>query len=116
MKIAHATALALVSWYLMVPPVESCMGAFSGHSCPTLPLSQWQIKATRSSAEKCEQVQQTLNEKGQSYLVEIGAANRPHDMRMYTDEASARSMVAAQCVASDDPRLKSKGSSGNTSN
>ena len=116
MRIAHATALALVSWYLMVPPLESCMGAFSGHSCPALPLSQWQVKATRGSPEKCEQLQQEWNEKGQLYLVEMGASNRPHDMRMYTDEASARTMVAAQCVASDDPRLKSKGPSGNTSN
>jgi hypothetical protein len=103
----HAAALALVGWYLMVPPVESCIGAFSGGACNPTPLVKWRIVAPYDSLSGCENVKARWVEKGQMYL-EMEASNGSRTMRMSVNEASATTDMAVTCIASDDPRLKGK--------
>ena len=68
MKLRDAAALALVGWYLITPPIEICVGAFSGGSCAQMPFSKWQIRATSDSLAKCEKIKAVWIEKGQMYL------------------------------------------------
>jgi hypothetical protein len=49
----HAAALALVGWYLMVPPVTS-----DGRTQKDAPLSRWYIASNFETKEECEQVRQ----------------------------------------------------------
>ena len=104
MKLRHAAALALVGWYLMVPPNQAgwaCGQSFAAvlshqlfgtgddklcahySSLPDLdaPLSQWhQAGEPFETLSECEEVRdKRLKEPG---------------------------MMLAKCIASDDPRLK----------
>jgi hypothetical protein len=53
MKARHAAALALVGWYLMLPPVIS-----DGRTRKDAPLSRWYIFSSFETKEECEQVRQ----------------------------------------------------------
>ena len=64
MKLRHAVALALVGWYLIVLPVESCNGAFSGHPCDLPPLVKWRTVWTYDSLSACEKSKDVWVEKG----------------------------------------------------
>jgi hypothetical protein len=102
----HAAALALMVWYLMAPPIESCNGVFSGGSCNQTPLAEWRIVKTYDALSRCENVKAIWVEKGQMYLVEMDASSRSRTTRMAPDEASATTETEATCVISNDPRLK----------
>jgi len=108
MNLRHATAFAFVGWYLMVPSVESCTGAFSGGACHQVPLEKWQIVGTYDSPSGCEKVKSLWIEKGQMYLADMEASNRSRTTRMSLDEASATTDMAAICITGADPRLKEK--------
>jgi hypothetical protein len=93
MKSRHAAALALVGWYLMVPPLTN-----NGRSTDTrTALSTWQVLKSLASAPECEaernQLQHDANEQPNkdknTLLAQYIAAH-------------------SQCIASDDPRLKEK--------
>jgi hypothetical protein len=77
MKPRHAAALALVGWYLMVPPSEHV----------NLPISRWNHIASFDTADKCE-ADRVNSEKG----------NRD-------DPAKHKLILLSECIASDDPRL-----------
>jgi len=108
MKLRHAAVLALVGWYLMMPPIESCLGAFSGGSCEQTPLAKWQIRVTRDSLEECEKSKAVWIEKGRMYLGESDARSRTRGLRMAPNEADFLADTEAICVATDDPRLKNE--------
>jgi hypothetical protein len=88
-SIRHAAALAIVGWYMMMPP--------SGRDFPTgnvdAPLTQWSKRATtfRDQAE-CEHVLDRIRRN-------TNAKNKQSAVRYYKQ---------AQCVSADDPRLKPK--------
>src|SRR5271166_2192804 len=101
----HAAALALVGWYLMVPPQPllnkpSHLGPSAlnpnGQDLPytiglpdrDAPISQWHSVGSFDSAAECK------------------AALNGSEKRYSHDEAMMRSLFDAQCIASDDPRLK----------
>lgn len=107
MNLHHAAALALVGWYLMVPPTlaeTSCSGIFST-------LDRWMNKAAHDKA--CEDQSKIVNSKAPisewhefmffeslaecEALRQRGSALRPSDP-----------LFSAQCIASDDPRVKQK--------
>jgi hypothetical protein len=90
MKLRHAAALALVGWYLMVgfspfPPKVTPQPLHPGETEGPPILSQWQIRRSFDSADKCEQARTELLRLTPS----VGAAD-------------------VLCIASDDPRLKEK--------
>ena len=89
MTLRHAAALALVGWYLMSPPFDASLKK------PDLdaPLAKWSQIGSFDTAQECN---------GQeAYNLKQAHAARVTGLLLETDEA-------AQCIASDDPRLKGK--------
>ena len=85
MNFRHAAALALVGWYLMIPSVTP-----SGYD-NAAPLGKWFVYGGYDSAHECE---------GAKFLDREGLKQR-HD-------PLADAFKNAQCIATDDPRLKEK--------
>ena len=81
MKHRHATALAFVVWYLMLPPKLD-----NGPS-----NKQWNILQSFDTAKECERAAGKLRAQLESGLTP-----------MPLDEARP---LFAQCIKSDDPRL-----------
>jgi hypothetical protein len=89
MKLRHAAALALVGWYLLIPPL--------GRPAPS-DLSQWEVITTFDSRSLCmslrtSDIQSWLITKG---ILDLSAAQ----LKAYVDNS--------RCVSEDDPRLKAK--------
>jgi hypothetical protein len=105
MNLRHTAALALVAWYLIKPPVESCFGALNGHRCAEVALTKWEIQDTFDSRDRCETHLAHVKEKGQSYTSQY-LRNEPTAKRVDFYQADLMTWDAAQCIASDDPRLK----------
>jgi hypothetical protein len=89
MKPRHAATLALVGWYLMIPPArEQPPAQIFDHA----PLSQWQIGQQDASKAECE--------------------NSIKDFKRHTENTSSFDPITVErisrgrCMASDDPRLK----------
>ena len=83
MKPRRAAALALVIWYLMVPPTIPVE--------PKAPLADWMRIATYNTANDCVR----------EFFKHHRSPNGEHDL-------IAETPVWARCVSSDDPRLKEK--------
>jgi hypothetical protein len=125
MKLRHAAALALVGWYLMVPPrgVESkdishhlfhdtkeATDALLNKTAeigpdPTQPYSDWAIMSSYDTGGQCEQERR-------KYL-EIAANAKEREYRdsqgqPLSDQIkiSTKQYEFAVCIATDDPRLK----------
>ena len=92
MKLRHAAALALVGWYLMVPPTEN--GQLNLHA----PLNKWIIDSEYDSAGDCQDI------------IAGWAALYPNIKEHHAAlrKADIRPIVNGQCVATADPRLKEK--------
>lgn len=88
MKFYHGSALALVGWYLMMPPPSHTL-----RTLHTTDMSRWKIQATYPSASECEQARRT------------SAPNARPNLRNAKQQYLAH---RGECVASDDPRLKSQ--------
>jgi hypothetical protein len=69
MRLRHAAALALVGWYLMVPPTTD------GKIDNSAPLSQWDIRSSFDSAATCEQAHHKHPMEGTQIVV----PNRPNE-------------------------------------
>ena len=85
-KSGLAAALILVVWYLIMPPVYP--GEQLGDDAP---FSQWQTINTFQTAAGCRDEL--------AKLTVLIAGNVSHSLIQ-------RRVLAAQCVAADDPRLK----------
>jgi hypothetical protein len=82
MKLRHAAvALALLGWYLMLPPQTRTWWVGPQRYDDVAPLSSWTIERSFDNAALCEANQQQAG-----------------------DAATGTSHPA--CIASDDPRLK----------
>jgi len=91
MKRRHAAALALVGWYLMLPPVKQ------GTIHTEAPLGKWEVNEAFESAERCNQGRKSnLNDAVQQLKNPASDA---------LDRITAMDFLKAQCIASDDPRL-----------
>jgi hypothetical protein len=91
----HVAALALVGWYLMVPPPLL-------HGNPPVdleaPLSKWRLFSMHESAAECEKGLVAFYKSAKAELI-ANPADEGDRIQFYQLESS-------QCVASDDPRLK----------
>jgi len=91
MKPRHAAALTLVGWYLMIPSSTLPPGvAYKG------PLRKWQIVRGFDTADDC-----------QDFLGSFFEDSR-QKQALNMLEPAYRDYMFAECVASDDPRLKEK--------
>ncbi|MGH7865738.1 MAG: hypothetical protein ACREQB_12165 [Candidatus Binataceae bacterium] len=80
----HISVAMLAGWYLMVPP------AVGPSYDASKPLSSWRVFSAHDHAYECE---------GAKFLNRAGLKDKPGDpMRAALDHA--------QCIATDDPRLK----------
>lgn len=82
----HAAALALVGWYLMMPPHTETKVLFNA------PLKDWVSQGAFDSAEECD------NTRVQAKHIMLANSSLTDDER--------KAVERAQCVATDDPRLK----------
>ena len=92
MKPRHAAALALVGWYLMVPPFSAKDVLYN------TPLSRWQPVEKYSTLAECEEGKQTAVREFAAFL----------DADMVPKSFKMKALQAGKCIASDDPRLKGK--------
>jgi hypothetical protein len=93
MNFRHTAMFALVGWYLMLPPmgsVESRRNPSTGFyvAYSTQPLTAWETAGSYRSAADCSRA----------------LAQADQLARQNCPDCSA----VASCIASDDPRLKSK--------
>ena len=106
MNCRHAAALALIGWYLIVPPDSTVPHSVDAAA----PISRWSRVATFESADDCKRTLMQLQ--GQSRdLTQIDKTGklRRFKKRQAADPELARSRVDhATCVATGNPRLKKK--------
>ena len=119
MKLRHAAALALVGWYLMVPPIESIEDRIApnahshyldwkGDRPP--PLRSWSIKGTYATADECADAL-LPDSRDPRYRNRADPDAQYRQYMKVTRNMSAgeiRALFMGQCVASDDRRLKAK--------
>jgi hypothetical protein len=86
MSLYSSIVLALVGWYLLVPPLSS---RNSNAVEINAPLSNWHIFQSFDSVSECEALRERIRqgEKGTPYY---------------------QAILTSACIASDDPRLKEK--------
>jgi hypothetical protein len=89
-KPRHAAALALVGWYLMTPPPDNV----------NAPISQWDVGASYDSADQCTRDLNAIL----STALARGTKRIKAGLPVLNDDPERR----AQCIATDDPRLKEK--------
>ena len=91
----HAAALALVGWYLMMPPRRDRVVPDSDAS-----LSRWYWVGSFDSVAACQRKQEKEIVEAQKRELAQPAAMRDRSVEMDFREA--------RCIASDDPHLKEK--------
>jgi hypothetical protein len=101
MKTRHAAALALVGWYLMVPPQLVSPGHETANVDAAVPLNKWTVWQAFDTAIECESQLETLKE---------GALQRTQtgQSREFMQKLLDNQFFRGQCIATDDPRLKEK--------
>ena len=112
MNLRHAAALALVGWYLMMPPDNWTLCSKSVADCEAIsdaPLGRWNTTQSFDSANQCEQARSVWEGRGTK---DFNAA-KFNSYETLTTSRSTRLMldqgrIAARCVSTDDPRLKEK--------
>jgi hypothetical protein len=105
-KPRHAAALALVGWYLMVPPDSTVPHSVDSAA----PMSRWSIVTNFESADTCKQALTELqNKNGDPAKLDATGRLRRFQKREPADLGLARARIDhASCIATGDPRLKEK--------
>jgi hypothetical protein len=87
MKPRHAATLALVGWYLMIPPRTGAgdRQTFDDRA----PLSHWFVFSAHDAAHECE-----------------GAKFLNREAHKQSSDPMKAAMDSAQCIATYDPRLE----------
>ena len=95
-RLAHAAALAVVGWYLMMPPISKTDSGYSAdfHA----PLTIWTVNRPFDKASDCDTVQ--------GPLVLLGRKRMDKFPNKSLDWALAQQLATSQCISTDDPRLK----------
>jgi hypothetical protein len=102
MRARHAAALALVGWYLMVPPDHPKLDD-SIEWVSRAPLRDWQIVQRFDAASACE------NRKHEIISDAIHAIHDDAKARRTEAVLSAYAISNnATCVSRDDPRIREK--------
>jgi hypothetical protein len=113
MKHCHAIALALVGWYLIIPPIlhkQKTKGSSTdgllwldmsdggqGAVADSAPLSQWSINSTYDSGRACEQAKLALTGRDKA----MPPSDKGAILLRWAHDDSV-------CIAADDQRLKKK--------
>ena len=98
MRPRHAAALALVSWYLLVPPLVNAPYKVDTEA----PLTSWKVYQTFDTRGECDKSLLAAHTKYEpTASAQIGSIKKG-------TRAFALQMTFARCVSSEDPRLKTK--------
>jgi len=81
--LVHICMVLMAGWYLMIPPAVGTSYDVSA------PLSKWRVFSAHDHAYECE---------GAKFLHRAGVTQK--------NEPSKAALDHAQCIATDDPRLK----------
>jgi len=88
-NLRHAAALALVGWYLVLPPISD------GKPDTSAPLSSWEQWRSFDTAESCEQARDFKREQMKKY-------DEPKTGILWSEVFG----VYSKCISTDDQRLK----------
>lgn len=105
MNLRHTAALALIGWYLMLPPVND-----DNKVIADAPLWKWNQSVSFDSANECERTLHFVAHTPMTpseYQTAQKAARKAHRVPLSLSEMDIRT-AAARCVSTDDPRLKDK--------
>jgi hypothetical protein len=91
MKLHHTAALALMGWYLILPPRDARKP--EGYN-PDAPLKQWYQARAFDSAKACEDARQEF--------IGYSETGESADHKLMLD-----ALESGRCISTDDPRLKS---------
>jgi hypothetical protein len=105
MKARHAAALAIVAWYLMIPPI-----GIDNKVDVRAPLSQWRKGVKFDLEKECDD---SLKDAIQNPMTPdeykaAAAATRKARMHPLSKSEMTKRTEESKCVAEDDPRLKKK--------
>jgi hypothetical protein len=110
----HTAALALVGWYLMLPPLRqpsliarASAWVFGGHlvkeTDSDAPIATWVQSGEFESLNACKSQQDHLYADANRKI-----ATPPISWQDLDDQAYLGQLAFGHCIASDDPRLKGK--------
>ena len=94
MKPRHAAVLALVGWYLVLPPTSL------GKVVLSAPPSKWTVFQEYDSLETCLAARVELHERGEQ--------NPSVKPQLQFPPKQLAQFFAADCISADDPKLKEK--------
>lgn len=107
MRPYHAAALALLGWYLMIPPIvpspsqslgnRKVMKRMSWFPDSKAKLGRWSISGSYDNPTDCEKLKQLL----------ISAGDQCASPYTWT-RAFCAAATHAKCIASDDPRVNDR--------
>ena len=105
MKTRHAATLAILAWYLMIPPIGA-----DNKVDARAPLSQWRRGVSFNSQKECDA---SLKDAIQNPMTpdeykDAAKQTRMAKMRPLSMSEMTKRTAQSQCVASDDPRLNAK--------
>ena len=119
MNLRHAAVLALVGWYLIVPPPHSDKSRCGRYADPCAPLSQWyfynessrwdwKAPVDRPHALKFDSEERCEAKRNEKYTSWVAAKHPPPFWHEGAINAATEFASHAQCIATDDPRFKEK--------
>ena len=105
MKLRHGAAIALMGWYLMVPPA-SCKRGWVSEWKPlacAAPLSKWIVTLKFSSREKCT----AEREADIAYGKQEATSFKGSSSKQLVDSTEGLywRALTERCISTDDPRL-----------
>ena len=105
MKTRHAAALAIVLWYLIIPPIGAD-NKVDAHAS----LSKWRIGVGFESEKDCDDSLKDAIQKPMTPAEYQAAASATHkaNMKPLSMSEMTKRTQESICVAGDDPRLKEK--------
>ena len=110
MKLRHTAALALVGWYLMVPPVTTVKGSDRYYRVVTkAAIGEWEYSETFETRDECESGRLTVLQNLSGTFAESSDLSNSNGTGVQGSLAQAQhaAFLFSKCVASNDPRLKS---------
>ncbi len=101
----HATALAIVAWYLMIPPIGADYKVDA-----RAPMLEWRRSVKFDSEKECEASLKDVIQHPTTPDEYQAAARATLKARMHpiSQAEMTKRTAESQCVAADDPRLKAK--------
>jgi UDP-N-acetylglucosamine:LPS N-acetylglucosamine transferase len=101
----HGFALAIVVWYLLIPPIDAANKVDAN-----APLLTWRKGVKFDSQDECEQsLKDVIQHPTTPAEYQAAAkATKKANMTPLTQSEMTKRMAESQCVAADDPRMKAK--------